>query len=408
MIKNPKDMITVVRNQTLVISNELSPEKGQTGESPLKIFDRFSRFPIAIINQSHMAVSGNIDVHQVADLAKRSTFAYQKAMELELQPFQAVTASAPASPGAAVEQPLSPAYTFRLKTGNLQGRTPAEILLENPKNVSVLERQNAFLKSRLQQYPANQEQIDAITEALQLFHTGQLAPMGNMEQPKEAVSSTLYPPFSLFQSGYRPLIRKKRVDGLSPVYEIRITWHFGMDYPVLVEIENYYALVEQTPQGLLNVLKSKGTADHVKNTMRLTAAEWMDCIQRMQSAMQTFENLYAFESYQLSRQAVQLNKQAARKTGNIEPSEAVSEKASVLAKTSEKMKQEPEQTDKPVTRSPAPNPRNQSVVQNRFSDHMERRNPGRAQRDPFLAAPISGVMVREPYGHGYAAYGTGY
>ena len=71
------------------------------------------------------------------DLIRRSGFAYQKELEAELLP--------KAVKGNEVD---SPAYTVRFTNGTMKGKTPAQVLAEDPGNGSdALNRQYKWLQS---------------------------------------------------------------------------------------------------------------------------------------------------------------------------------------------------------------------------------------------------------------------
>lgn len=273
-MKGPKEILSIVRSQTLVISNELSKIPAEE-TTPLKFHSKFSRFTITIINEERKAANGNIPIREMEDLIRRSGFAYQKELEAELLP--------KAVKGNEVD---SPAYTVRFTNGTMKGKTPAQVLAEDPGNGSdALNRQYKWLQSNLNKYPKNQEQMDAIRDAARLHREGKLCPV---------TSIASLPAFTIYEPGFRPLIRKQREDGKSFVYEIRITWNFGQNYPVEVEIQNYYAPVIKKENGMLNVLlKEKSVNDSITNKMKLSSMEWMHVIHMLETSIRTFEDLIA-------------------------------------------------------------------------------------------------------------------
>lgn len=74
------------------------------------------------------------------------------------------------------DEKISPAYTVRFRAGMLAGKTPAELLLENPANRQALINQFNFLSTQNNpKYAAmNKSQMEAISEAIKLFDSGTL------------------------------------------------------------------------------------------------------------------------------------------------------------------------------------------------------------------------------------------
>ena len=84
-IKYPKEIDSVVRTKTFCINAELTKPDTDNGDSPLKLYSRFSRFPITLINEKKVFANANINVTDMIDIMKRSEFAYNKEMELSMQ-----------------------------------------------------------------------------------------------------------------------------------------------------------------------------------------------------------------------------------------------------------------------------------------------------------------------------------
>ena len=86
-IKYPKDIVSVVRKQTLSITAELVKPNLSEGDSPLKFYnEHFSRFPFTIINEQKKFANANIPVREIPNIIKRSCKAYDVDMERTLMP----------------------------------------------------------------------------------------------------------------------------------------------------------------------------------------------------------------------------------------------------------------------------------------------------------------------------------
>lgn len=273
--KYPMQCASIVRKQTLGVEAKLSRTDIRVGEAPLEMYNSFSRFPIVLISNDKKAATGNIPIDDMEQLLVRSEFAMSKQMERELNP---VSASS--------REQLSPAYTVKMLAGDMKGKTPAEVLLSNPEdletNKNKLNNHYKWLQENVSKFPNNQSIMNAIADASKLLQTGQL-------KATSVNSGT----FVLLDPGMRPLIRKTDKKGNCFVYEIKITWIFDNNYPVQVEVTNYYAPVTKDPQkGLLNVQKKQmDRSTLIQNKMSLSVKEWNKVIRGIKRSMSIFESM---------------------------------------------------------------------------------------------------------------------
>lgn len=261
----PFDLISFVRNKTFSIEPRFGM-KTKDDDKPLEVFNNFSRFVFTLIGDQasgRKVATCNVHISDLAEIIANTDFAYNKHMSVKNEQ---------SSMGG-----TTPAYTKRFNTGALKGKTPIDVLLENQDGKKKLEDQFNWLKENLSKYPKNQELMDAITEALTI---------DTSQMEKKTVNVA---PVEILNIGMRPLIRKKREDGKCFVYECKITWDATKDYPVNVFIDNYYAPVDQTSQGLLNVkVSEKDTVTEVKNDFNMTASEWLSAVRAMKMAQEAF------------------------------------------------------------------------------------------------------------------------
>lgn len=279
-MKNPKEYFCLRQNQTFFALNELTMPACKDGSEPLTFHhDTFSRFKFIIINAEKKAATANIPVTAIPGI-------FEKMKEARLQKKEDNNdASA-----------NSPAYTVIIASGTLRGKTPAQALLENQNNKQFLINQVTFLKQHLSQYPKNQIQIDAIEDALKLYSSGRLDKTANVSIPTV-----------IYQTGVRPLIRRKDRAGRCFVYEITISYNSAAEKPVSIEIRNYFAPVEQKENGLLNV-KAKERVDEIKNTFNLSIDEWFWLEHMTEAQMRTFENINAPSLYKTANEQEKINR----------------------------------------------------------------------------------------------------
>ncbi len=301
----PLEVANVVRKQTFYVNSKLSlanlnPSSPKEFEPPLMTFGHFSRYEFCIINEDRKAATANINLTDIRGVIRRSRYLLNKHYDAETSQKSAAN--------------VSPAYSVRIASGRLAGKTPAEILAEGIENQQALEDQKKFLAAHLDKYPKNKIQIDAIQQALDMARNGQL----------NAASVVRNDNRKLYVAAMRPLTRRKVPSDIlarypqnvqnivSFVYEILIEWSLGMQgYPVTVSIINYYAPVEKRPDGTLNVHKSElDRASALKNSMKLSADEWMDTIDSIDSDIRRFQMLYASKCYKAAMEAENANRNA--------------------------------------------------------------------------------------------------
>lgn len=278
--KYPLQIFKVVRKQTFSIDSNLDTAKVENGEHPLEIYNKTSRFSACIIDGGK-AATANIPVKEVIHIARKAQYAEMREMNQSTRKDSGVSGSA---------------YSARFIAGNLKGKSPADVLLENPseEGLNILRNQLAYLQANLAKYPNNQNLINAIVEAANLFKSGQLKPSG-------ASGSGVT---CLYNADLRPLKSKSkgRTDGKMFVYHISINWITGNSYPVEIRIENYFAPVVKLPDGRWNVqVKQRDPQSVVDHRMLLTANEFMEMLYMMQANMRQFELIHAKELWDIAK-----------------------------------------------------------------------------------------------------------
>ncbi len=287
----PFDIISYVRNKTFSVEARFTKE---TTEHPLKVFDdAFSRFIFTVI-QDGKAATSNIPLDILAECKEISTYAYTKTLDAKL--------NAPAG-----NENASIAFTERFRTGDLKGKSPVDVILENgDKAGDILNKQYTWLREKLAQYPANKTLMDAITEAAKLSAE-------DIENAKKSREVTA-PPITLLDIGVRPLVRKTREDGKSFCYECSVTWNPAMKMPVVVRISNYYAPVETKENGMLNVkISQKDKATEVQGEFAMTASEWFNVLDNMKVTRDGFRTMNFAEAFRIAEKAEIEARQNAKK-----------------------------------------------------------------------------------------------
>lgn len=286
-MKYPTEIVSYVRKKTFSIDAHFVRA---TEDAPLAIFDKdFSRFSMCIITDSKAATC-NFPINELAKLERISNYAFNKAMEIEYQPASNTVNN-------------SPAFTERFKTGQLNGKTPVEVLLEyGDKAKDMLNGQYKWLKDNLEKYPQNKKLMDAIVEA------------GKVDLSTIQAETVNQKTIKLIDMGVRPLIRKKREeDGKCFCYEVSAIWNFANDYPVTITIKNYYAPVIKKEDGTLNVqISQKDKASEINNSFSMTGSEWLNAVEQMKLARNDFRTINFASAVKMSDAAEAENRKAAK------------------------------------------------------------------------------------------------
>lgn len=300
-MKNPKECFSIIQNQQFFVLNELVKPTCEDGSEPLTFYqERFSLFKFVIINKDRKAATANIPVSAMPGIFKKTECEFVKEQFKNLFPKE----NKPKDKGFVDKS--GAAFTVRMTAGKLKGKTPVEAIMESQNNLTFLENQITWLQQNLARYPKNQIQIDAITEGLNLYESGKLA---SLDGEEVNVSS----PVTIFETGMRPLIRRKDRNGNSFVYEISILFNPGLKNPIEILISNYYAPVVQKENGMLNVMASKAVNEsRIRNSFSLSEDEWFYFQHIIEANMRTFEDIQGRDAYKKATDEVFKNRLAAK------------------------------------------------------------------------------------------------
>lgn len=280
MTNYPLEIFISQKKQTFYVNSHLV--KVTEDDAPLLTYSRpesLSRYETVIINENNKATTANIPVNEVMRLQRFSDVVYKMH----------------------VERTLSPETTFIIPQGKLKGKSPEEILLNDPDGTNKLRDHYKWLKENQEKYPKNAEQMAYIQKAVEDYKDGRL-------RNKNTVNSVV-----LYETNMRPLksksVPQNLPQGYQFVYEIKIEWILGNN--VNVEIQNYYAPVETLSDGRLNVKKSAlDKSTYTKNSFALTAEEWMNFMYNTQMDMRRFEMINAKATYDMSQQILEEKRKA--------------------------------------------------------------------------------------------------
>ena len=248
------------------VNDRLAP--AGTEESPMQILAGFSRFEFGISKNGH-GVRALLPLSALADIKDRTFAAGQEQIQLEYIREEQSGQQASAT---------SPAYTVQIRSGNLRGKTPAQVIgtLGPEQGVKALQVQIGFLEKQNanpdNKYKAsNTAQIKAMQDALRLLAAGNL---DKTRTEAEATKSRL-----IFKGQPKYLEKKRKPNGKVKVYQMRIVWNLGMKTPVSITITNEYCPVNfQNGSVEIDFTNSE---EKIMQEISLSAEQWKDVVEQM-------------------------------------------------------------------------------------------------------------------------------
>ncbi len=274
-VKYPKQIFSAIKKKNdtsmtfSVDANLVAVEDGDNinpGELHKQGLSRFVLGLLSVDKGVGKGVSGNIPVSEMAEFLHEAHFSLNRLSEIKLQPV--------ATGGAVTKSSVT------LKFGPFKGKTPEEVLAENPANKDSLENTKKLLMEKVAQYPANQELIDAIDNAITALSTGSLS----APAPSASVSS-----FSVYESGIKvPNASKKNENGKTLVYTIKVNCNPNMNIPYEIEIMNGYCLVPKDGE-----VDFKSMEQNTTLKMRLNKAQMCTLVANIERRLSMFEYLNA-------------------------------------------------------------------------------------------------------------------
>lgn len=331
---HPREIfVAKTADKVFSVSAFFKPSDVEKGYDPMKIYQPgLSRFVFSIVNLAENTFpKGNIKMEEIPHLIaqtkaahqidvfaglpvlhqlffgikelNRMVSALQEGVRMVYRYMRTKQVSQASKPS--VQEKASLAKTVLIGNGKLKGKTPYQVLAEDPQALVDLESQYKWLNKNLDRYPANKQQMDAIEEAIELFKVGKITDGDDVEKLTFGI-------IPLYKPTPRPLMHKKGEDGLVPVYEVGINWHVGDKNPVEVSVKQYKTVVKENANGTLNPQRAEAVEVEI-NTMRLNATQWMQCIYMMEANMSRFEFLMASKQFKEAEDAEYASILASRK-----------------------------------------------------------------------------------------------
>ena len=266
--KYNEQVISIKRTKkTLGVDALLFTPNIKSGQPAFEMHAGYSRFKFSLLDNSTgklNVLNFNVHADEVGLLKLRSEFAINYMMESKMK---------------VSDLPATPAYTVKMASKEYNGKTPAQILAEDPSKKEALISTKKWLMDNLAKYPRNQEQIDAIDEALDLLDFGTLKNV-------EAASNII----EIYKADIKiPNAAKVNENGKTFVYSVSIVCDTGKDFPFAINIQNMYATPRKSPTGQITA-DLKSAENNVKSSLLLTTDEWYKIVNKMDKLVDCFEH----------------------------------------------------------------------------------------------------------------------
>ena len=283
----------------------------RTPAAPLEMHEGYSVFKGTLIvkdGKGTNVVKFNIPAKAVPYIHKRTSMAIDMNMkntELVVPVKKMMRSITSASADEKPEEKTGPAYTVTIKTGTLKGKTPAQLLLESPANREALRKQQSFLEANVAKYPANQQQIDAIKEALALYDAGALKEVSDADAEGVTDSFGVIKIYECAPKNIKPLDE----EGRWTIYQVTVSYNPIMSLPFEISVMNCFAPVDKSKGNEIEMSKA---VDKQTQNMRLSEEEWYTMIDSMKATKIMFENLTYPEQLKMAAKISKENYEASK------------------------------------------------------------------------------------------------
>lgn len=268
--------------------------------APLEMHEGYSVFKGTLIakeGSTSKFVTFNIPAKDIPYIHKKTSMVMEEALHNKLMPSK--------KSGKTDDVPTTPAYTLKIPSGVLKGKTPAEILLNDSSGKEKLEKHRKWLLDNLERYSSNQVQIDAIDEALKLKEDGKLVTVatGTSTDTGELPVLEIYscPPKNI-----KPL----DAEGRYTIYDVSVSYDGSRGLPFTITVNNCYAPVDRSKGG--NEIVMSKAVDKKFISMSLSEDEWYTMVNTMLQQKTMFENLTYPEQLKIAQKINEENRKAAK------------------------------------------------------------------------------------------------
>lgn len=308
--KYPKEIFTNIKTknggaQTFSVASNLQFDE----DKPLAMMSSLSRYVLTAVEKNSSGKTsiliGNIPAKLVPAIAERAKSVLTNTININADSSEKATEK----PWPVLERnkKICEALELSPTMGNNKGKPFWSIPAED------IKKYREFLGKNAEKYPKNKEIINKIDLFLTASKEIQDKCVSFMKETRSAKDRSTTAPSGeliIYESGTKPRVSQKREDGKVQVYNIKIAYVIGQNYPFNVTITNYYAFVKKTDTGALNV-QGNSVCDKVSSIVRMSELDGLAFVKSMEDDAM---------AYKISFYARQLKKADELVKSNIEQS----------------------------------------------------------------------------------------
>lgn len=266
---------TKIGFSTFCVDDYLEPKQNEE-DGPLELHAGYSRYLITILETNEGLwndVTANIPVKDVINIKGN----YDRI--LILKDTKDMLNSITHANNVSLDSEEPKIFSLR----EFSGMKPSEILAKDSANKQKLLEHIKVLEDNLSKYPKNRDIIVAINKAIENMDN-------NVNEDKNFGTIG-----TINKEIYHPAIKyfRTKKEGLNLCYEIKITYNDGLNYPVIIEISNFYAKVVTKDNGTTTI-EASNKKDLITKKYLFTVSDFDYVINRMVDNIRLFENsIYA-------------------------------------------------------------------------------------------------------------------
>lgn len=300
-IKYPMQATAIKRDEkVLAIDTQLYLPNENENIPPLEIHSGFSRFVFTIVDTTGKQVitpKANILPKEIDAICTKTNLAMQILFNKKAGLLNTANTEVKTDNKDSDNDIYSgPAYTQKLIMNKYKGKTPAQILTENPNEKDSLINTMNWLKEHLEKFPNNKFQIEAIQNAIDLFGIGELKSNEAKNPSKQNVANNSILIYSSPDGKHFTSKNDKNEKGYSLCYKIIITFNPNMNYPFNVKISNMYAPIETAKNGK-KVAKLSMAENTITSNLNIGENEWLYFVNHMKRTLLRFEEMNFQKQY---------------------------------------------------------------------------------------------------------------
>ena len=272
MVNDPREVYKIVNAEhAFTIRSALTGIPESSAKAPLRMHeDNMSRYIMQISSCGENAkncVIANIPAESIAAIYLKTQTAMVLKEEFKSQADKYT------------EQP--DCYKAEIPFGKYKGRSPADILSNDPKAKTEIIKISDYLNSNIDKYPGNIKLVNAISETLALFESGNLHP------------NTITTQYPLYCQQYRTTsIQNSRNEYLAYCVSLDCLYkHY--EHPWMLSIENAYLKTKSD--------KWSDASGLTSNIFSFTDDEWLTVIDKAYSITKMWESSVFPEMFERSQ-----------------------------------------------------------------------------------------------------------